>query len=119
MSSVLRLPPAPPSFRLVGVAATVTSLYAVQHRIEPYDSARVHGGALSRGELNDLSRRLGDMPLSQRRSVRGLDPKRADVICAGAIILEAAMDRLGAAECVVSDRGLRWGLLLDRFGSTR
>lgn len=119
LGRALDLPAPAPSFRLVGVAGTVTTLYAIQNRIDPYDPARVHGKALSRRELTELSRRLGQMPLAQRRSLPGLDPKRADVICAGAIILEAAMDRLGADECIVSDRGLRWGLLLDRFGSVQ
>jgi exopolyphosphatase/guanosine-5'-triphosphate,3'-diphosphate pyrophosphatase len=42
--------------------------------------------------------------------------KRADVIAAGALILERAMARLLALDLVVSDRGIRWGLLYNRFG---
>jgi exopolyphosphatase/guanosine-5'-triphosphate,3'-diphosphate pyrophosphatase len=40
----------------------------------------------------------------------GLQPGRADVILAGACILQVIMDRLGAEELTVSDRGLRHGL---------
>ena len=54
----------------------------------------------------------------ERRSIVGLQPKRADVIPAGALILEQAMVRLDTRELVVSDRGLRWGLLADRFKGT-
>jgi exopolyphosphatase/guanosine-5'-triphosphate,3'-diphosphate pyrophosphatase len=114
--NVLILPAPPASFRLVGVAGTVTTLYAVLHEIEPYDSSRVHGGKLQLAELRSLSARLCAMPLAERRRLPGLDPKRADVICAGALILEAAMELLSARECIVSDRGLRWGLLMERFG---
>ncbi|HLL53674.1 MAG TPA: Ppx/GppA phosphatase family protein [Myxococcaceae bacterium] len=110
------LPPPPERSQLVGVAGTVTTLYSVLHRIDPYDSARVHGAVLPRSELSALVSRLCDLPLEERRQLPGLQPKRADVICAGGLILEASMERLGARECVVSDRGLRWGLLAHRFG---
>ncbi len=119
LRGALELPAPSPSFRLVGVAGTVTTLYAVQNQIEPYDSSRVHGRTLSRAQLRELSERLGGMPLAKRRALPGLDPKRADVICAGAVILEVAMDLLHSEECLVSDRGLRWGLLFDRFGAAR
>jgi exopolyphosphatase/guanosine-5'-triphosphate,3'-diphosphate pyrophosphatase len=110
------LPPPPERFQLVGVAGTVTTLYSVQHRIDPYDSARVHGAVLPRAELSGLVTRLCDLPLEERRQLPGLQPKRADVICAGGLILEASLERLGASDCIVSDRGLRWGLLAHRFG---
>ena len=46
----------------------------------------------------------------------GLQPKRADVILAGAAIVRTVMDKLGRSELTVSDRGLRHGLLAERFG---
>jgi len=110
------LPPPPPGARLIGIAGTVTTLYAVQHRIDPYDVSRVHGRPLDRAELAALTSALCDASLEERRRVPGLQPGRADVICAGALILEAAMDRLQARTCTVSDRGVRWGLLARRFG---
>jgi len=51
--------------------------------------------------------------------VPGLQPKRADVIVAGGMVLRAAMRALGVKDVVVSDRGLRWGLLADRFGRAK
>src|SRR6185369_2405320 len=50
-------------------------------------------------------------PLVAKKRMPGLDPKRADVIYAGAVILARVMARTGAAECIVSDRGIRWGLI--------
>jgi exopolyphosphatase/guanosine-5'-triphosphate,3'-diphosphate pyrophosphatase len=113
-----KLPHPPSGARAVGVAGTVTTLYAIRHAIEPYEAARVHGGTLSAVELKDLSRMLCGTPLAQRRRLPGLQPKRADVICAGALILEHALERLGMDRCLVSDRGVRWGLLMQRFGAT-
>lgn len=111
------LPPCPPGAELVGVAGTVTSLYTLRHGIEPYDSARVHGGVLGRAELEALVERLCSLPLAGRRTLRGLEPKRADVIPAGGLILLEAVRALGLEQLRVSDRGLRWGLLAHRFGA--
>ena len=44
----------------------------------------------------------------------GLDPRRADVILAGAVLLRAIADRAGAKEVLVSDRGIRWGLFFEK-----
>ena len=110
------LPPPPAGARMVGIAGTVTTLYAVQHRVDPYDATSVHGHDLARAELSALAGALCGASLEERRRMPGLQPGRADVICAGALILEAAMDRLGAAACTVSDRGVRWGLIARRFG---
>ncbi|RKH58900.1 Ppx/GppA phosphatase family protein [Corallococcus aberystwythensis] len=111
------LPPPPPASMLVGVAGTVTTLYALQHQMATYDAEAVHGGTLSRGELDALTDRLCALPLDARRALPGLQPKRADVIPAGALILREAVKALGLDACRVSDRGLRWGLLAHRFGS--
>lgn len=111
------LPPAPAGARLVGVAGTVTTLYAVLHQVDPYEAARVHGEELGRDDLAALTTRLADLSLDERRKLKGLQPKRADVIAAGAHILLAAMEAVGAQRCTVSDRGLRWGLLAHRFGT--
>lgn len=113
------LPPPPPAAELVGVAGTVTTLFAVQNRVDPYDSAIVHGGTLTRAELEKLVDRLCGLPLAERRALPGLQPKRADVIPAGALILLEALRALGLDRCRVSDRGLRWGLMAHRFGAPR
>ena len=104
---------------VVGVAGTVTTLYAVANGIAPYDAARVHKGWLSCGELSRTRARLAAVPLATRRTIPGLQPERADVIIAGAVLLEHALDHLGAAGARVSDRGLRWGLLAARFGGAQ
>ena len=110
------LPPCPPGARLVGIAGTVTTLYTVQHAIDPYDAGRVHGGVLTRAELEALADSLSHRPLAARQKLPGLQPKRADVIPAGAFILLESLRALGLERCLVSDRGVRWGLLSHRFG---
>lgn len=111
------LPPCPPGAQLVGIAGTVTTLFAVQHAIDPYDSERVHGGTLTLVQLEALADKLCRLPLAERQKLPGLQPKRADVIPSGALILLEGLRALGLERCLVSDRGLRWGLLAHRFGA--
>jgi exopolyphosphatase/guanosine-5'-triphosphate,3'-diphosphate pyrophosphatase len=112
-----QLPPPPKDCTVVGVAGTVTTLLAVLHAVEPYDAGRIHGKSLSNAELMALIQKLTALPLEERRKLPGLQPKRADVIIAGALILLASLDRLGATQCIVGDRGVRWGLMAERFGA--
>jgi len=98
---------------LVGVAGTVTSLAAMALELATYDPARVHGHRLSRGDLGRQLARLAAATQAERERIVGLDPRRADVIFAGAVILERIAAAAGAAEVLVSDRGIRWGLLYE------
>jgi exopolyphosphatase/guanosine-5'-triphosphate,3'-diphosphate pyrophosphatase len=110
------LPAPPASFTLVGVAGTVTTVCAVARGIDPYDPARVHLARLSEAEVHGECDRYFQLDLAGRKKLKGMPEKRADVIAAGTLILWRAMARLGARELVVSDRGIRWGLLYHRFG---
>ncbi|MFM2154092.1 MAG: hypothetical protein RL199_2527, partial [Pseudomonadota bacterium] len=102
--------------RVVGVAGTYTTLCAVAHAVEPYVAARVHARELSLDDLTSVSERLASMPLAERQRLPGLDPKRADVIVAGAFVAVGAVRALGASSVTIGDRGVRWGYLYDRFG---
>ncbi|MBX5482730.1 MAG: Ppx/GppA family phosphatase [Myxococcaceae bacterium] len=100
---------------VVAVAATATNLYAVSRN--PADADKeVHGGVLTVKTLEAWLPRLCAMSLEERRRLPGLEPRRADVICAGGWILLDALLHLGVDRCRVSDRGVRWGLLYERFG---
>jgi len=102
-----------PRGALVGIAGTVTTLAAMAQRLDSYDATRVHGSRLSRGAVDALVASLAATPLADKRRTPGLDPKRADVIYAGAVILARVMARAGVDECLVSDRGIRWGLVYE------
>jgi len=116
LRGLARLSPALAGARLVAVAGTVTTLAAVEQALPAYDAARVHGSTLALGRLEALLARLADLTVEARRRLPGMEPKRADVIVAGGAILVEAMRATGFRELTVSDRGVRWGLLWDRFG---
>jgi exopolyphosphatase/guanosine-5'-triphosphate,3'-diphosphate pyrophosphatase len=105
----------PKRLPLVGIAGTVTSLAAMQGEIDPYDPERVHGSTLTHEQVTGQIARLVRLPLAERRRLRGLDPARADVILAGALIVQSALAELGVSALVVSDRGVRWGLLYEQL----
>jgi len=103
----------PMGHTLVGLAGTVTTLAAVHEAVVPYAHERIHGMRLARPVVDLLADRLTSLPLGPRRAVPGLDPRRADVIIAGVVIVQAVMDWAGAASFVVSDGGVRVGLLAE------
>jgi len=96
----------------VGVAATITSLAALDLGLEEYDRARVHGHALTRDGARAQLERLAALPLEERRRVPALDPERAPVIVAGAAILLAILDRYRLEAIRVSERDLLDGAAL-------
>jgi len=95
---------------LVGVAGTVTQLAALELELTAYDATRVHGCTLTRAVVDRLAARLASLDLAQRRALPGMEPARADVLVVGSAIARAVLEWSGAAELVVSDRGVRWGL---------
>jgi exopolyphosphatase / guanosine-5'-triphosphate,3'-diphosphate pyrophosphatase len=101
---------------LVGIAGTVTTVCAVALQLEPYDPDRVHGYQLSRKEVERVLGLFGSMPLAERRKLKGLDPARADVIFAGTAILERVMCEAEVSSVIVSDQGVRWGLVWRELG---
>jgi exopolyphosphatase/guanosine-5'-triphosphate,3'-diphosphate pyrophosphatase len=102
--------------RLVGVAGTVTTLAAVLQALPTYDAGRVHGATLDLDQVEVLLERLAALPVAERARLPGLEPKRADVIVAGAVVVAEATRLLGFDRLTVSDRGVRWGLIYDRLG---
>jgi exopolyphosphatase/guanosine-5'-triphosphate,3'-diphosphate pyrophosphatase len=103
--------PGGPSATVVGVAGTVTSLAAMALRLATYDPTRVHGYDLDVAALDAEVARLRASKQDERERIVGLDPRRADVILAGALILRRLAAAARASVIRVSDRGIRWGLL--------
>jgi exopolyphosphatase / guanosine-5'-triphosphate,3'-diphosphate pyrophosphatase len=104
---------------LVGVAGTVTTLAAFIREVTPYDSACIHGARLTAEEVTRARVAFAEVPLGRRRELPGIAKERADVIVAGAVILEEILTWAGATEFFVSDRGVRWGLAKRlAYGST-
>lgn len=100
---------------LVGMGGTVTSMASVKHQMARYDPDAIQGSTLSLDDVNAQITDYAAKTLEQRREIVGLQPKRADVILAGACIVKAVLELTGAREMTVSDRSLRHGLLFQLF----
>ena len=100
---------------LVGIGGAVTNLAAVEHGLETYDPNVVRGTVLTRAEVDRQIELYRTRGADERREIAGLQPKRAEVILAGACVVRTVLEKLGCDSLTVSDRGLRHGLLRERF----
>lgn len=109
------VPRVPPDTLAVAVAATATTLHAMASA-EARPTAPGTDAVLHTDILASLLDRLAALSLEERRRLPGLDPRRADVVCTGGFILLEVLRHHGLSSCSVTDRGVRWGLLHERFG---
>ncbi|ABR47315.1 Ppx/GppA phosphatase [Alkaliphilus metalliredigens QYMF] len=101
--------------QLVGMGGTVTSIGAVKHKMSKYDPDIIQGSKLELSEVEEQIKMYGSKTNEERQQIVGLQPKRAEVILAGACILKVIMERMSMDHLTISDRGLRHGLAYDLF----
>jgi exopolyphosphatase / guanosine-5'-triphosphate,3'-diphosphate pyrophosphatase len=94
----------------IGVAGTITSLAALE--LGYYDRDQIHGRRLSRDEVEAQLERLASIPLAERRRLPGLEPERAPVIVAGAVIVDEILKRYELSGLKISERDLLHGAAL-------
>ena len=102
--------------QLVGIAGTITTLAAIDLQMDSYDSLKIENSFLTISKVEKIISVLKKKTLSQRKKMPGLKPERADVILAGALILVEVMQYFRFKEILVSDRGVRFGLILQKLG---
>jgi exopolyphosphatase/guanosine-5'-triphosphate,3'-diphosphate pyrophosphatase len=96
----------------IGVAGTVTTLAALDLELERDDRERVHGHRLTRDAARTQLARLAALPLYERRELPAIDPERAPVIVAGAVILVSILEHFGLDAIEVSERDILDGIAL-------
>ena len=99
-----------------GTAGTITTLAAMDQGLSVYEPARINGYILQKAALDRMICMLASATLEDRKQIAGLERGREDIILAGALILQDIMLRIGAAELLVSDWGLREGILFNLYG---
>ncbi len=95
----------------IGVGGTATSLSAVNQRLLEYDRTRVHASTVGRDELSALTQQLLASSVAQVRTLPSMHPKRADVICAGALIADRVGRRV-SVDLTVSESDILDGIAL-------
>lgn len=96
---------------LVGIAATFTTLAAMEKRLATYSHSEIHGSRITAQQVRAQVSSLQIKTIAQRKGIIGLDPNRAEVIFAGACLIDRIMKFYGKDEMLVSDQGVRYGLL--------
>jgi exopolyphosphatase/guanosine-5'-triphosphate,3'-diphosphate pyrophosphatase len=100
----------------VGVAATVTSLAALDLGLDEHDRERVHGHLLTFDAVEEQLARLASLSLDERKRLPALDPGRAPVIVAGATIVREVLRRYGLESLRASERDILHGIALAAAG---
>ena len=98
---------------LIGVAGTWTSLAAIAQGLPAYSRDEVHRHRMTRGDLVSLIDSLAGKTEAETAAIPSLDPKRAPVILAGALIAEGVMEALGTEEVLVSEHDTLDGVALE------
>lgn len=101
--------------RWVGVGGTMTTLGAMQRRVQLFDPDTCEGMTMTLDEVAAWGDRLARLSLSGRRQIVGLMPHRADIIPSGIAILEASMRCFGIEAIVLSAHGNMDGYLKKKF----
>jgi exopolyphosphatase / guanosine-5'-triphosphate,3'-diphosphate pyrophosphatase len=99
--------------RAVGVGGTITTLAAMAQGLTVYDPEKVHGFQLARSVVDEIVAGLAARTVAERRRLPGLQPARADIILAGALVLRHLLAAGEFSAVTVSEADLLWGLVLD------
>lgn len=106
----------PGGVTVVGTAGSATTIATIHLGLDGYDPAKIHGVRVPAAAVDDMLDAMLVLTTEGRKQMRGMEPRRADVIPAGAAIFARVLARAGAAELVVSDRGIRWGVAYELAG---
>ncbi|MFD6986083.1 exopolyphosphatase [Streptomyces sp. NPDC059956] len=102
---------------LVGLAGSVTTVAAIALGLQAYDSARIHHSRIPYETVREISGRMLTLTHAERAAIPVMHPGRVDVIGAGALVLLAIMERIGASEVLVSEHdildGIAWSIAAE------
>ena len=105
--------------RLVGIGGTVRNLAAAVQRAAGLPSNGVQGAVIDADALDDLVHRLASLPASERSSIPGIKPARADLILAGAVVVQGVLQAGGFKALETTEAGLREGVFFERLLADR
>ena len=103
---------------VIAIGGTSTNLAAVRHGLDHYDPDVVHATTIDADEVDRQIEAFRNRSAEERREIAGLQPARAEVILAGACVVRTILTLTGQGALTVSDRGLRHGVIAERFART-
>lgn len=97
--------------KLVGIGGTITSLSAMNQELEVYSMEKIHNSIVNVNDIENILQKLKKMTLNDKKTLKGLQSKRADIITAGVEILHIIMKKLELSEIMVSEYDNLEGLI--------
>ncbi len=96
---------------LIGTGGTITTLAAIDLKLEKYDSEKIHGYLLNLKTIEKIYKYLCSLNSKERKKVPGLQPERADIIISGTAIIQEILKLLGRDEVQVSEEDILDGIV--------
>lgn len=100
--------------KLVGIGGTITSLSAMNQELEVYSMEKIHNSEVTSKNIKQILQNLKKMTLNDKKTLKGLQPKRADIITAGVEILNIIMEKLEIEKIIVSEYDNLEGLMCQK-----
>ncbi|CAH2215115.1 Ppx/GppA phosphatase family protein [Tepidibacter aestuarii] len=101
--------------KVVGIGGTITSLSAIHQDLKEYDTDKIHKSMILDADIEEILRNLKELTVKEKRNLNGLQPKRADIITAGALILNIIIKNLKIKDVTVSEFDNLEGLICQKL----
>lgn len=101
---------------MCAIGGTATTMAAVALALEKYDPAVIDGTRIGMAQAGEMAQKLLSMPVDEVMKMRGMDPRRADIIGGGSLLMYRIMRMLGLSEITVSERDNLEGYVALREG---
>ncbi len=98
---------------LIAMGGTARNLAKIHQYQVQYSMASLHHYSMNLLEVDGILKLVSDMPLAERKNLNGLSKDRADVIIAGIAVLYALLKRIAGDQLIISQKGLRDGVLYE------
>lgn len=97
--------------KVVGIGGTITSISAINQELETYSMEKIHNSSVDIEEVEKILQNLKKMTLNDKKNLKGLQPKRADIITSGVKILQIIMKKIEIKNIIVSEYDNLEGLI--------
>lgn len=96
---------------LIGIGGTARAVGKIHQKLSRYPLPSLHHYRIWKYEIDMVFQQLLKMSIDKRKSLEGMPRDRADIIIAGIMVLQAVMEKIGAEELIISNKGLRDGMI--------
>lgn len=104
---------------VIGIGGTATTFSAIANKIDRYEPGKLHGSFVDINKIREINNKLQSLDLQARQKIVGLDSRRADIITAGGLILQGAMELFESKNLMASDFDNLEGYLVKRINKEK